>query len=331
MTSGGYSKTSTLYWQSRAKWGVAQVFAPAIVAPVMTITLSLARGRAAPGEPVQVPLAGTDLVIGSGVDCDWRLVDGVAPRHCQFGFRGGQWLLVDLGGGTAVNGRPLERPAPVSTGDTVTIGGCAVTVGVPAAASPGTGGAGSTLLRAAGLPPVQFPGGDTALAAAAGALLRQLVAGLIEQLAQRARAKAEMGAEATQFAFGASNPLKTLPADRALAALLVPTTGVMPADRAVADAFADLEAHSAATLAGMQGALAATLERFSPSSIRGRAQDGGLMARVLPGAKEAALWQAYEREFDGVARGSSDAFVELFATEFAKAYRSVSSAPRPQS
>ena len=297
----------------------------------MTFTLFLAHGRAAPGEPAQLPLAGTDLVIGSGVDCDWRLIDGVAPRHCQFGFRGGQWLLVDLGGGTAVNGRPLDRPAPVASGDTVTIGGCAVTVGVPAAASPGAGGAVTTLLRAAGLPQVQVPGGDAALAAAAGALLRQLVAGLIEQLAERDRAKAEMGAEATTFAFGASNPLKTLPPDRALAALLVPTAGSMPADRAVADAFADLEAHGAATLAGMQGALAATLERFSPSSIRGRAQDGGLMARVLPGAKEAALWQAYEREFDGVAKGSSDAFVELFATEFAKAYRSVSSAPRPQS
>lgn len=138
-----------------------------------------------------------------------------------------------------------------------------------------------------------------------------------------------MGAEATQFAFGVQNPLKTLPADRALAALLAPPSqGTMPADRAVADAFADLEAHQAATLGAMQEALAATIERFSPSAIRARATSGGLMARVMPGAKEAALWQAYEREFDGVARGSSDAFVELFAGEFKRAYQAVSSAPR---
>lgn len=294
----------------------------------MTFVLSLARGRAAPGSPAQISLAGTDLVIGSGSECDWRLVDGVAPRHCQFGFRGGQWLVVDLGGGTAVNGRRLDGPAPVASGDTVAIGGCLLTVASASAAPVEPSGPGAALLRAAGVPPGQVQADDQALIAAAGALIRQLVTGLSEQLAQRARAKAEMGAEATQFLFGPANPLKTLPPDRAVAALLAPTSATMPAERAVADAFADLEAHQAATLAGMQEALAATLERFSPSSIRGRAQDGGLMARVLPGAKEAALWQAYEREFDGVAKGSSDAFVELFATEFRKAYQAVSSAPR---
>lgn len=278
-------------------------------------------------------LAGTDLVIGSSAECDWRLMDGVAPRHCQFGLRGGQWLLVDLGGGTAVNGRSLDRPVPVSAGDTVQVGGCLLSVAAPGAIVPPqtpapSGGAAALLLQAAGLPPGAVQARDDAVLAAAGALIRRLVAGLVDQLTQRARAKAELGAEATMFALGQQNPLKTLPADRALAALLAPAANVMPADRAVADAFADLEAHQAATLAGMQQALAATLERFSPASIRGRAQGGGLLASVLPGAREAALWQAYEREFDGVKKGSSDAFVELFAREFARAYREVSSAPR---
>ena len=302
----------------------------------MTFILSLSRGRAAGGVPGQVALTGSDLVIGTAPECDWRLDDGVAARHCQFGYRGGQWLIVDLGGGTAVNGRPLAGPAAIAAGDVVTIGGCVVTVaeagmgqvsGAPANGVPGSG-AGDALLSAAGLSRAQVEVGDAALIAAAGALLRQLVAGLVEQLAQRARAKADVGAEATQFALGAANPLKTLPADRALAALLGGKRGVMPPDRAVAEAFADLEAHQAATLAGMQEALAATLERFSPAAIRARAQDRGLVARVLPGAKEAALWNAYEREFDGVVKGSSDAFVELFASEFAKAYKAVSSAPR---
>jgi predicted component of type VI protein secretion system len=286
--------------------------------------LSLAYGHAAGGRS-QVPLTGSDLVVGSGADCDWRLEDGVATRHCQFGFRGGQWLIVDLGGGTAVNGQPLVGPRPIAIGDGVTIGQCMVTVGEADAAPKGPGDA---LLAAAMLTRAEAAGPDAELIAAAGALLRQLVAGLVEQLAARARAKAEMGAERTQFALGPANPLKTLPPDRALAALLAPQGGMMPRDQAVADAFADLEAHGAATLAGMQQALAATLERFSPAAIRARAQGGGLMARVLPGAKEAALWQAYEREFDGVVKGSSDAFVELFAAEFARAYQSVSSAPR---
>lgn len=308
---------------------VAQVFTSAITPLIMHFHLVLHQGRAAAGQPLRWPLTGTDCVIGTSLECDWRLDDGVAPRHCQFGYRGGQWLIVDLGGGTAINGHPLDRPTAIAAGDSVTIGGCKVAImetdAADVGARPGTADA---LLTAAGLTRAQVDTQDAALIATAGALVRHLVSGLVDQLAHRMRAKAEMGAEATQFAFGAVNPLKTLPADGALAALLAPTQGMMPADRAVADAFADLEAHQAATLAGMQGALAATLERFSPDSIRARTQDGGVLARMLPGARQAALWQAYEREFDGVVKGSSDAFVELFATEFAKAYRAVSSAPR---
>lgn len=295
----------------------------------MTFTLSLLRGRPQPGLGPRWPLTGTDCVVGAAPDCDWRL-EGIAPRHCQFGYRGGQWLLVDLGGGTVVNGHPLDRPVPVADGDVVTIGDCTIAVAMTAATATTPGGsAGDAFLAAAGLSPARVAADEAAMLAAAGALVRLLVTGLTAQLAQRARAKAELGAEATQFALGAVNPLKALDGPRALAALLAPTPGMMPPERAVGDAFADLEAHQAATLAGMQGALAATLARFSPAAIRGRAQAGGLMARVLPGAKEAALWQAYEREFDGVVAGSSDAFVELFATEFARAYRAVSSSPRP--
>ena len=275
----------------------------------MALILSLSRGSLPPGERREVPLTGTDLVVGSAPDCDWRLEGGVAARHCQFGFRNGQWMVVDLGGGTLFNARPLDRPLAIGAGDVVTIGGCVVSV------APATGTAAPR-------------GVDPALGGAAGALLRQFVAGVVAQLAQRARAKSEMGVEATQFSPGAINPLKALPADRAVAALLAPQPGMMPPAQAVADAFADLEAHQAATLAGMQQALAATLERFSPAAIQKRAQDRGLLARMMPGARAAGLWQAYEREFDGVVKGSSDAFVDLFAEEFRKAYKSVSSEPR---
>lgn len=263
-------------------------------------------------------LTGTDCVVGADAGCDWRLA-GVAARHCQFGWRGGRWLVVDLGaegsGGTCVNGARLDAPRAIAAGDEVTAGACTITIAAEQAAEAGPVGA---FLAAAGLSRTAVPADDAAIMAAAGALVRQSTAGLVAQLAERARAKAELGAEATQFQFGAMNPLKTLPAEAALAALL--SGGAMPPERAVAEAFADVEAHHAATLAGMQEALAAVLARFSPAAIRGRAQDRGLMTRVLPGAKDAALWQAYEREFDGEAKGSSDAFVEAFARAFAAAY-----------
>jgi type VI secretion system protein ImpI/type VI secretion system protein len=70
----------------------------------------------------------------------------------------------------------------------------------------------------------------------------------------------------------------------------------------------------------MQGALRATLDRFSPDAIRKRAETRGILGRILPGARDAALWQAYQKEFGGVAQGSDEAFMDVFAKEFRKAY-----------
>jgi type VI secretion system FHA domain protein len=96
--------------------------------------------------------------------------------------------------------------------------------------------------------------------------------------------------------------------------------GFLPSEHAIEEAFRDLQSHQVATLRAMQGALRATLERFSPTAIRARANAGGMIERILPAARDAALWQAYEREFGGVAQGSDEAFLEMFAKEFRQAY-----------
>ncbi len=161
-------------------------------------------------------------------------------------------------------------------------------------------------------------------------LFRRLVAGLVVMLEARARAKAQLGAEATAFSPEGHNPLKFARSpDDALAMLLgVPQPGFMPSDRAVEDAFQDLQSHQMATLRAMQGALRNTLERFAPSAIRARAKAGGVLERVLPSARDAALWQAYEREFGGVAQGSDEAFLDMFAKEFREAYNGQARSPR---
>ncbi|NNG50274.1 type VI secretion system-associated FHA domain protein TagH, partial [Sphingomonas sanguinis] len=173
--------------------------------------------------------------------------------------------------------------------------------------------------QAAGLDPSRLGPED---AARAGALFRRLVAGLVVMVEARARAKAQLGAEATAFSPGGHNPLKyARTPDEAVAMLLGPAQpGFLPADQAIEDAFQDLQSHQVATLRAMQGALRTTLERFSPSAIRARAEAGGVIERILPAARDAALWQAYEREFGGVAQGSDEAFLDMFAKEFRQAY-----------
>jgi type VI secretion system FHA domain protein len=177
-------------------------------------------------------------------------------------------------------------------------------------------------LAAAGLPAAELkPPAGQALAAA-GTALRRLVAGMVVMLEARARAKAQLGAANTSLEFDGNNPLKFARSpELALMQLLnPPERGFMGAERAIEDGFHDLQAHQMATLAAMQGALAATLARFSPAAIRSRAETRGLLARILPSAREAALWQAYEKEFEGVAQGSDEAFMDVFAKEFREAY-----------
>jgi type VI secretion system FHA domain protein len=156
----------------------------------------------------------------------------------------------------------------------------------------------------------------------AGNLLKRLVAGLIVMVEARARAKAQMGAEMTGLMLEGNNPIKFARSpEQALAQLLMPPQpGFMDADKAVEDAYMDLQSHQVATLKAIPGAIRATLDRFSPGSIRRRAENMGVLARILPGARDAALWRNYEREFVAVKKESDEAFMEVFSKEFRKAY-----------
>jgi type VI secretion system protein len=197
----------------------------------------------------------------------------------------------------------------------------------PVAAPPaGGGGEWQAFVRGAGIAAADVKGDPVSALSAAGDLLRRFVGGMVTMLEARARAKAQLGAQSTALEFDGNNPLKFARSpERALAQLLgPPERGFMSADRAIEDAFRDLQAHQMATLAAMQGALAATLARFSPTSIRERAAMRGLLAKIVPSARDAELWKAYEREFEGVARGSDEAFMDIFAKEFKQAYERVS-------
>jgi len=158
--------------------------------------------------------------------------------------------------------------------------------------------------------------------AKAGSLLKRLVAGLLVMVEARARAKAQMGAEMTGLQLEGNNPIKFARSpEQALAQLLSPPQpGFMAADKAVEDAYLDLQSHQVATLKAIPGALRATLDRFSPGSVRRRADSLGFLAKFLPAFRDAALWRNYEREFVAVKKESDEAFMEVFAKEFRKAY-----------
>ncbi len=178
------------------------------------------------------------------------------------------------------------------------------------------------LLGALGVASAQVDVAPDEAAAKAGRMLRHLLTGLMVLLEARARAKDEMGASATQLRFDGNNPLKfARNVDQALQMMLnPPMRGYMEAEQAIEDSYRDLQAHQIATLKAMQGALRQTVDRFSPDSIKERTAQSGMLSKVLPGQREAALWKAYEKQFSGVAEGSAEAFLEVFSKEFREAY-----------
>ena len=160
--------------------------------------------------------------------------------------------------------------------------------------------------------------------AAAGELLRQTADGLIQLLYARARLRNQfgVGAEVTTFQRDGNNPLKwTRSAEEALRQIVgKPDRGFLSGPLAVRGAFEDLQAHEMAMMAAMQEALKDTIQRFSPAAIRARPVQSTLLGRLLPGARDAALWQAYEAEFTGLADETEAAYLDVFAKNFKKAY-----------
>jgi len=161
------------------------------------------------------------------------------------------------------------------------------------------------------------------LIAKAGSLLKRLVSGLLVMVEARARAKAQMGAELTGLQLEGNNPIKfARTPEQALAQLLnPPESGFMDSDKAVEDAYLDLQSHQVATLKAIPGALRATLDRFSPGSVRRRrgGEIGGL-AKYFGVFRDAALWRYYEQDYVAVKKESDEAFMEVFSREFRKAY-----------
>jgi len=200
--------------------------------------------------------------------------------------------------------------------------------GPPDSATAATGSGGNLdqvladFLNAAGVDPTRVKGAPPEVLLRGSGLLRRLVAGIVVLVEARARAKAQMGAESTRLEFNGNNPIKfARTPEEALAQLLsTPERGFMDSNQAIEDAFLDLQSHQMATLTAMQGALRATLDRFSPQAIRERVGDESLLKKLVPAARDAALWQSYEKEFGGVAHGSDEAFMDVFAKEFRKAY-----------
>jgi type VI secretion system protein ImpI/type VI secretion system protein len=154
---------------------------------------------------------------------------------------------------------------------------------------------------------------------ALGTAFRALVTGLRQALIARASVKGEFRIEQTMIRARGNNPLKfSAGDDDALAALLgTGRRSDMTPAAAVSDALRDMRLHELATMAAMQSAVRALLQRLDPAPLRAEADRAG---GLLPAQRRARAFELFEKLHGDISRGLADDFDSVFGRAFARAY-----------
>jgi type VI secretion system protein len=155
-----------------------------------------------------------------------------------------------------------------------------------------------------------------------GELFAMMVTSVRDVLMSRAAIKGEFGVERTMLRSKDNNALKfsVTPAD-AIGALLQPgRPGYMAPARATQEAFDDIRSHQIAVMAGVQAALFHLLRTFDPTVLEGRLQKGSVFSSLIPGSRQAKLWETFCATYKEIARDADSDFQEVFGREFAKSY-----------
>lgn len=156
-----------------------------------------------------------------------------------------------------------------------------------------------------------------ALAIRAARLLRQSIQGLVQSLNTRSELKNELRLAQTLPQDGQKNPLRfSNDAQHALHMLLQPDTPTqLSADRTIARAYRDLQAHQVALLTASRATLRVALEHFSPQRLALRLEPGPQALINTDGR----YWRAYGRYHQALCQ-DGDWADRLLAHDFAKAY-----------
>ena len=155
-----------------------------------------------------------------------------------------------------------------------------------------------------------------------GRTLKSMIIGLREILMTRTSIKSEFRIEQTMVNVGGNNPLKfSISPEQAIEAMVKPTVrGYLPAETAAAQALEDIKAHEVAMVTGMEAALKGVLTRLDPALLTRKIEAKGGFGGFLKNRK-AQYWETYEAMYAEISDQAENDFHELFAREFAKAYK----------
>ena len=199
----------------------------------------------------------------------------------------------------------------------------------PAPPPPAAGGDADTplfdaFLDGLGMPSVRpAPQQAAAFMHQMGELARESAQGLIDILRLRAEFKHEFYVPATSIAPVANNVFKySVNASEAMSRLASADgrEAYLGAAESTRQAFQDLAAHQLALIAGMEAAVDALLQRFSPAALEERIGRATMLEGVMPQVRRARMWEAFEHEYRQIAQQAADDFQQILGQHFARAY-----------
>lgn len=163
-----------------------------------------------------------------------------------------------------------------------------------------------------------------------GEAFRVAIEGSIDLLAARSEIKQEFRAGVTIIASSANNPLKFLPnADGVIMQMVGQHfPGFMKPLPAIKEAFGDLRVHQLALMAGIRAAYSEALMRFDPLKMEEAAPKAGLFGNLYDGARKAALWDEYKKNFSQLKNSAEDDLTAFSGQTFVQAYEQAASAAR---
>ncbi|HEU4375350.1 MAG TPA: type VI secretion system-associated FHA domain protein TagH [Telluria sp.] len=155
-----------------------------------------------------------------------------------------------------------------------------------------------------------------------GKLMANSLQGAIDLLALRSLVKQEVKADVTMVLVRNNNPLKFFPDSQTVLTQMLrkKMPGFMEPLEAVDDAWHDLRGHQMGVVAGTRASMQAMMARLEPAHFAASLPPPGLLDKLAPSRRAAALWQQYAREHGAIAGESQDQFKTLFGADFLAAY-----------
>jgi type VI secretion system FHA domain protein len=179
------------------------------------------------------------------------------------------------------------------------------------------------LLRGLGSPALQVPPEKAMeFATQVGQLAREAVQGLIETLRQRNAFKSTFSIPVTRIVARDNNVFKySANVDDALPRFFSRTDSAYLGPReSTRQAFQDIAADYVALMAGMQAAVGALLDRFSPQVLEERVGKATAINGVVPQLRQALLWEQFEKEYSLIKEQAEEDFERVFGQHFEQAY-----------